>query len=73
MGDAGVDQLTGGYSADTFWFSDVTDSGVGAGNRDIITDWDTGGTGDKINLSDFAGTMSFIGNTGFGGNANEVN
>ena len=40
-GDAGVDVLTGGAGADTFFFA-KGDSGVGVGNRDIITDFTQG-------------------------------
>ncbi len=47
-GGAGVDTLSGGAGADTFFFS-AGDSGVGKGNRDLITDF-THGT-DLIDLT----------------------
>ncbi len=48
----GVDTLTGGAGADTFVWSQASYSGIGAGNRDIITDFNQG-QNDKIDLSDF--------------------
>ena len=39
VGGNGADKLTGGKGADTFVFSDLGDSGIGAGNRDVITDF----------------------------------
>ena len=48
-GGAGADTLVGGSGADTFILSAAGDSGVGAGNRDIIGDF-LDGT-DRIDLS----------------------
>ena len=45
----GADTLTGGPGADTFMWTNASHSGVGAGNRDIITDFNPG-EGDKISL-----------------------
>ena len=42
IGLAGLDQLTGGAGADQFRFFFATDSGVGAGNRDLILDFNAG-------------------------------
>jgi Ca2+-binding RTX toxin-like protein len=47
-GGAGVDTLTGGAGSDKFVWGD-RETGVGAGNRDIITDFVSGV--DKIDLS----------------------
>ncbi|MFM5948502.1 MAG: beta strand repeat-containing protein [Novosphingobium sp.] len=71
MGLSGGDQLTGGAGADQFRYLFAGDSGVGAGNRDLILDFAAGE--DKLdfraldaNLS-LAGrqTLSFIGTGGF--------
>ena len=48
IGGAGLDTMTGGNQIDTFSFTALTDSGVGAGTRDIITDFQAG---ELINLS----------------------
>jgi Ca2+-binding RTX toxin-like protein len=48
-GGAGADALTGGLGADTFVFTSLADSGVLAGNRDIITDFVS--VTDKIDFS----------------------
>ena len=52
-GGSGVDTLTGGASNDTFVFADGS-TGVGNGNRDVITDF---ATGDVVDLSGYAGTF----------------
>ena len=41
-GGTGVDQLTGGDGIDVFDFNAITESGVGIGLRDIITDFTVG-------------------------------
>jgi len=41
-GGGGRDALTGGDGGDRFDFNDVSDSGVGAANRDVITDFEQG-------------------------------
>jgi Ca2+-binding RTX toxin-like protein len=66
---AGADTLTGGAGKDTFLYAEKTDSGVGAGARDVITDFAKGE--DKIDL-DQAGGRFFIGNRAFSGVAGEV-
>lgn len=48
-GDAGNDRMTGGSGADRFDYNFENDSGVGVGNRDIITDFQRGI--DKIDLT----------------------
>jgi len=62
-GGAGVDELTGGAGADIFRFTSETDSGLGLGQRDVITDFGTGA--DKISLVAFDGNASINGNQGF--------
>jgi Ca2+-binding RTX toxin-like protein len=72
-GGAGADMLTGGLGADTFVFTSIGDSGVGAGNRDIIADFVSGT--DKIDFSGIdaiAGTsandnFTFISTNAFSG------
>lgn len=49
IGGLGADALTGGSGADRFIYVDVQDSGVGAGNRDIIADF-SHAEHDKIDL-----------------------
>lgn len=44
----GRDTLTGGYGADRFVFLQISDSGLGPANRDVITDFQVG---DRIDLS----------------------
>ena len=65
--------MYGGEGNDTFIFRDITDSGIGAGQRDRIMDW---AAGDKIDLSfiDADGNTNngnqafeFIGGDGFTG------
>ncbi len=47
-GGAGADRLTGGEGADVFVFRSAGGSGVGAGKRDVVTDFVAGA--DKIDL-----------------------
>lgn len=42
IGGGGIDTMTGGTGADGFRYSDLTDTSVGAGNRDTITDFEVG-------------------------------
>jgi Ca2+-binding RTX toxin-like protein len=70
-GGSGVDKLSGGADADEFQYFGTGDSGVGLGNRDVITDFQLGV--DKIDLHFIdakVGTVSdqsfkFIGNANF--------
>ncbi|MEZ5691991.1 MAG: calcium-binding protein [Rickettsiales bacterium] len=71
-GGSGVDTITGGSGFDIFKYLADTDSGTGAGNRDIITDF-SHAQGDKIDLSAFAGDFIFMGTNNFSATANEVN
>lgn len=48
-GGRGVDRQTGGAAADTFGFTDTLESGIGAGKRDVITDF-SHAEGDKLDL-----------------------
>jgi Ca2+-binding RTX toxin-like protein len=56
-GGAGADTLDGGAGDDTFTYTAVTESGVGAGNRDIISNFEDANLtgGDVIDLSAIAG------------------
>ncbi len=73
-GRHGADKLSGGAGPDVFKYSHPTstgfDSGTTATTRDLITDF-VNGT-DKIDLADFAGTLTFIGKSAFTA-ANQVN
>ncbi len=80
-GGLGADIMTGGSQAgrmDRFIYFDIRESGVGAGNRDIITDFVTGE--DRIELSRFDADVTqglkqrfvFVGNAGLSGTAGEL-
>jgi Ca2+-binding RTX toxin-like protein len=77
-GDLGRDTLTGGAGNDVFDFNSVGESGVGAGVRDVITDFQRGL--DVIDLGDIdantarAGdqSFSFIGTRDFSGKGAEL-
>ena len=56
----GIDTLTGGDGADTFTWTNASHSGVGSGNRDIITDFSTG-DGDKIDISNIGYNVHALG------------
>ncbi len=71
-GGNGVDRLTGGTGADVFKYDATANSGIGAGLRDIITDFNIAQL-DKIDLSAFAGTFAFKGTAAFGGGGPQVN
>ena len=47
VGGAGADKLTGGSDSDSFKFAALTDLGLGATARDVITDFKRS-EGDKI-------------------------
>ena len=63
-GGAGIDVLVGGAGNDVFDFNAATESGVGLGLRDIVTDY---AAGDIIDLT------TIDANAGVGGNQNFVN
>ena len=80
-GNLGVDVMTGGGDAgraDRFIYFSPAESGVGAGNRDIITDFVSGE--DRIELSRFDADITqgnkqaftFVGEAGLGGTAGEL-
>ncbi|MDB5505371.1 MAG: type fibronectin [Devosia sp.] len=69
-GGLGVDQLYGGAGNDTFVFRAKEDSAAGA-NRDVIYDFEDFAGNDTINLSGFAGTLTYVGQSGFSA-ANQV-
>ena len=62
-GGAGVDTMTGNGGADTFFFLATSDSGVGAGARDIITDFVSGS--DVINLAGIDANINVAGDQAF--------
>jgi len=66
-GGHGVDTLSGGSGRDEFLFFTRADSGVGAGNRDIVTDFAAGV--DKLAFEDriTGGSVAVIGQAGFTG------
>lgn len=62
QGDAGKDTMTGNAGSDTFKFLLKANSVASHANADIITDFDDGGTGDKIDVSALFGPkMTYIG------------
>jgi len=65
LGGKGADILTGGTGDDRFVFN-VGDSGVGTGNRDVITDFDHAALEERLDLHNLA-TLSLIGPANFYG------
>ncbi len=70
IGGAGRDVLTGGEGDDSFIFTSASNSGLGIGARDVITDFEDAGIagGDVIDLSGFAGfgaVFEFLGTNSF--------
>jgi len=76
-GGLGVDTLSGGAGADIFIFTAADQTGIGTGNRDVITDFSSSG-GDQIDISgwdadpsaDGVQTWSFV--SSFNNQAGEV-
>ena len=62
-GGAGVDSLTGGAGSDVFDFDFISESGVGVGLRDIITDFVQGQ--DRIDLNTIDANSGSSGNQNF--------
>jgi trimeric autotransporter adhesin len=62
-GGLGADTLTGGAGADTFVLASLTDSKVGAGSRDIISDFLSGI--DKISFSGIDANTAVAGDQAF--------
>jgi Ca2+-binding RTX toxin-like protein len=75
VGHGGADTLTGGSGVDAFhinYMPSEHDTGVGAGNRDIVTDFQHGTDALKIIIHDdpseaTANSLSFIGQSNFTG------
>ena len=63
LGSFGVDHMFGGAGADNFRFFDVSESGVGPGNRDIIEDFQVGL--DTIDLRSVDADVTRFGNQTF--------
>ena len=63
FGSTGRDTLTGSAGADTFVYTALNQSGVGAANRDLITDFINGT--DRIDLSAIDANSTTIGNNAF--------
>lgn len=73
LGGQGADTLTGGAHGDQFLFHNLSESGVGRGNRDVIVDFERGL--DKIDLmflNPLAQPFTFIGKQDFSGIAGEL-
>jgi Ca2+-binding RTX toxin-like protein len=69
-GGAAADRLTGGKQDDRFIFTDKTDSGVGNGKRDIITDFAVASSKEQIDLSALsAKTFKWLGGDAFSNKA----
>ncbi|MFN3857338.1 MAG: hypothetical protein ACK4RV_06260 [Caulobacter sp.] len=76
-GGAGVDTFTGGLGKDYFTYEVLSDSGVGAGNRDIVLDFDTADVLDLRLIDADTGTagdqaFTFLGAGAFTGAAGQV-
>lgn len=70
-GGTGIDQLYGQKGNDTFVFASAAETGVGA-TRDIIRGFEAFSDNDTIDLSGFAGTLTYSTATSFSGALNEV-
>ncbi|HYQ38752.1 MAG TPA: M10 family metallopeptidase C-terminal domain-containing protein, partial [Pseudomonas sp.] len=66
-GAGGADRLTGGAGADVFDYNATSDSGVGAGARDVIADFVSGS--DKLDFSGIDANSLAFGNQAFSFNA----
>jgi Ca2+-binding RTX toxin-like protein len=71
VGGLGADKITTQGGKDVVEYYTLTESGVGAGNRDIITDFDTT-SGDVIDLYRLASGLSYISAKAFDGGKNQV-
>src|SRR5262245_13572384 len=67
VGGTGLDTMSGGLGNDTFVFNNLNESGIGAGNNDLITDFqgiNDGGL-DRIDLSALDANAAVGGNQAF--------
>lgn len=64
-GGAGRDTLTGGGGADIFGFNVISESGVGAAVRDLITDFIGGPNGDRLDFNGIDANATVGGNQDF--------
>jgi len=79
-GNLGADEMTGGddTARDRFIYFQMSESGVGAGNRDVITDFGSGE--DRVEISRFDADTTqgfkqrfdFVGDTAFSNTAGEL-
>lgn len=71
-GGAGADVLTGGGGKDKFFFEGLSDVGLGASLRDLITDFESGQ--DRIAFDSFGVSLRFVSRDGsdFSGRKGEV-
>ena len=70
IGGKGIDKMWGGADDDTFVFSSNSETGIGAGHRDVIKDFSAG---DVIDLSGYKGSFKFLGEGAFtSGSQNQV-
>jgi Ca2+-binding RTX toxin-like protein len=65
VGGAGADSLTGGADKDIFRIDSQSESGPGAGNRDVIADFDGVGDNDKIHLKAIDADTGTVGDQAF--------
>src|SRR5262249_24504228 len=67
IGGTGTDTMTGGTGNDTFVYSAFNESGIGAGNSDVITDFEGDGSavGDIVDLSALDANAVVTGNQAF--------
>lgn len=64
--------MTTAGGADVIHYANLTDSGVGVGNRDIVTDFDTG-SGDVLSLYHLSqNPLTFLGMVAFNGTTGAV-
>ena len=64
FGGLGADSLTGGAGADTYFYAAAAESGIGAGFRDVITDFNV--LEDQIDIADlFTGAFAYLDTAAF--------
>ncbi len=71
IGGLDADKITTGGGKDTIRYDALTDSGVGTGNRDIITNFDTS-SGAVIDLYRLSDSLTFLGMKPFDGTKGAV-